>query len=508
MVLQLYIRSGHRLAHLTAIFAVVVYGVCGTAQASERLKEAQSLFSSGDYFRAAQYAFDAKQGGASEAESYALITQALVKSGMPQSASYFFIRTLQSQDRSAIRKALTVTEKMLNAVGVDLLRPYLTKHTKLEDYNAENRLAYQYAIAKDVLLKGDERKAVDLLKTIRSDSSLYPYALQLRASAKAILGENAAALADFKACEDSVPSAVGKSLKRETQDLKNRCIAGQARVLYQGNRFADADRTYDRIEKASFVWPEILFEQAWNAFSQREYNRSLGKLVSYKSPALKFVFNSEVDVLNAQSYLALCLYSDANTIVTEFNSRYAKLGEEVKRFVESNASNLPAFFEVGKRALNAPLHTNNLFYKMMNRFIRGPYFQALAAAEKKTSAERRLIAQKGGDSAKGFSGFLNEVLDWRLSNVRTLGGAFVKNSLIDYHQVLIADFEKMSFIKLEMLKRAKEALMNSRSAEKNRERGTVMPSRKDYQYRWSFNGEYWNDELGDYVFGLESECRS
>lgn len=508
MVLQLHIRSRHRLAYLTAVLAAAFAGLTTETYASERLAEAQSLFSSGDYFRAAQYAFDAKQGGAPEAESYALITQALVKAGMPQSASYFFIRTLQSQDRNSIRRALTVTEKMLNAVGVDLLRPYLTKHTKIEDYNAENRLAFQYSIAKDALLKGDEKKAVELLKTIRHDSSLYPYALQIRASAKAILGESSGAVNDFKACEEAVPSVVGKSLKREVQDLKNRCLAGQARVLYQTGHFSDADRTYDRIEKASFVWPEILFEQAWNAFSQREYNRSLGKLVSYKSPALKFVFNSEVDVLNAQSYLSLCLYSDANAIVTDFNSHYAKLGEEVKRFVESNASNLNAFFEVGKRALAAPLHTNNLFYKMMNRFVRSPYFQSLASAEKKTSAERRLIAQKGGDSAKGFSGFLNEVLDWRLSNVRTLGGAFVKNSLIDYHQVLIADFEKMSFIKLEMLKRAKEALMDTRSTEKNRERGTVMPARKDYQYRWSFNGEYWNDELGDYVFGLESQCRS
>lgn len=508
MVLKLHVFSWRRLAHLTAISAVLSVATAGSANASERLKEAQSLFSSGDYFRSAQYAFEAKQSGSPEAESYALITQALVKAGMSQSASYFFIRTLQSQDRASIRKALTVTEKMLTSVGVDLLRPYLTKHTKLEDYNSENRLAYQYAIAKDALLKGDEKKAVDLLKGIRHDSSLYPYAMQIRGSAKAISGDSQGAIADFKACEDSVPSTIGKSLKRENQDLRNRCIAGEARVLYQNGRFADADRAYDRVEKASFVWPEILFEQAWNSFALREYNRSLGKLVSYKSPALKFVFNSEVDVLNAQSYLALCLYSDANTIVTEFNGRYAKLGEEVKRFVEANASNLPAFFEVGKKALKSPLHTNNLFNRMMNRFVRGPYFQSLAAAEKKTSTERHLIATKGGDSAKGFSGFLNEVLDWRISNVRTLGGAFVKNSLIDYHQTLIADFEKMSFIKLEMLKRAKEALMDTRSSEKNRERGTVMPSRKDYQYRWSFNGEYWNDELGDYVFGLESECRS
>jgi len=64
----------------------------------------------------------------------------------------------------------------------------------------------------------------------------------------------------------------------------------------------------------------------------------------------------------------------------------------------------------------------------------------------------------------------------------------------------------MAFIKLEMLGRAKERLMFKRAASAERSRGNVRPSRRDDQMFWSFNGEFWNDELGDYVFGLESEC--
>jgi len=30
--------------------------------------------------------------------------------------------------------------------------------------------------------------------------------------------------------------------------------------------------------------------------------------------------------------------------------------------------------------------------------------------------------------------------------------------------------------------------------------------RNDKQYFWTFNGEFWADELGDYVFALRSEC--
>ena len=86
----------------------------------------------------------------------------------------------------------------------------------------------------------------------------------------------------------------------------------------------------------------------------------------------------------------------------------------------------------------------------------------------------------------------------------------MKNSLIDHHSVLVADFEKISFIRLEMLSRAKDKLIrktqNATAEEQERTRGVVRPTRKDNQMFWTFNGEFWNDELGDYIFGLESEC--
>ncbi|MEK7689923.1 MAG: hypothetical protein AAB425_02770, partial [Bdellovibrionota bacterium] len=369
---------------------------------------------------------------------------------------------------------------------------------------------------------------------------LYPFALQLRGTAKAIMGKSESALSDFEECvdlaEDQAASVAGETRgesgvgrewaeqrEREAFDLAARCQAGHARSLYQENRFDEADRSYDLIPKASFVWTDILFEQAWNAFGLSEFNRTLGKLVSYKSPGLQFVFNPEMDVLRAQSYLALCLYSDANAVVNEFNSRYGRLGEQVKDFVETNANDLGAFFNRGKKAVGEPLHTRDLFDQMLNRFVRSPYFMNLVVAERAVSSENTVIQRFAAlgdlkstpvrDPGEGLTGFLEQVLKWRLKSIRFLGGAFVKNSLLDHHTQLISDFEKMQFIKLEMLRLAKDRLAGKTydpelDGEDGRSRGNRRPYRKDDQYYWSFNGEFWNDELGDYVFGLESECRS
>ncbi len=497
-------------------------------EGSRRLAEAQALYQSGQYFKAARYAFAAAEEDPSrQAEAYSWVTLSLVRARLYNAASFFFVKTLQSGNKAATRRVLSETQELLVRVGGDLLRKYMIRHTTYDDYDSLNRSAYLYALGKDALLKGDAQRAIGYLNGIDRRSALWPFALQVRATAYVLAGKQDLAINDFQSCAEEANSYVSgvssngrgddgrvKQRRREADDLRARCLAGESRVLYEQERFADADRAYDRIPKASFVWPDILFEQAWNSFGRQEYNRTLGKLVSYRSPALSFVFIPEADVLKAQAYLGLCLYSDANEVINEFNSKYAAVGEEVKRFVEKNQHDLTAFYAAGASALKAPLHTRNDFHRMMNRFVRGPYFQNLvdaeAAIQSEVGAVRTFASMHSGaqnEPGRGFPGFLNQVLAWRVKTVKLLGGAFVKNSLMDYHSALISDFEKMAFIKLEMLSRAKDRLIYKKANASERNRGNVEPSRRDDQYKWSFNGEFWNDELGDYVFGLESECQ-
>jgi hypothetical protein len=514
--------------------APVLRNVTPVRQGADPLATAQLLYRQGQYFTAARFAFSAAEGDpARVANAYSWVAVSLDLAGLHQAASYFFIRTLQTGHRPAIRRVLARTESLLLRGGGDLLRKYLLRHTAYEDYDPVARGAFLYALAKEELLRGQPRKALEYLRAIGRESALGTHALQLSASAHAILGDDAAALADFALCRERAEgvqrSGAGPSrgevdprfeaqLRREAGDLAARCRAGEARTLYQGGKFSEADRAYDSIPKESLVWPEILFEQAWNAFGRQEYNKALGKLVTYRSPALEFVFNPETEVLRAQSYLALCMISDTQRVLSEFDARYLPIGEKLKRFVEARADDLPGFYEAGKRALRGPLFGAGDIERVLNRFVRSPYFQALVAAEEAVTDEsaaielfsRSSLARADGGAGqrqKGFSGFLANVLEWRKKSVRLLGGAFVKNSLLDHHRALIDDFEKMSFIRLEMLSQSKQRLLApSKLESKERVRGNVWPRRRDDQMRWGFNGEFWADELGDYVFGLESEC--
>ena len=63
----------------------------------------------------------------------------------------------------------------------------------------------------------------------------------------------------------------------------------------------------------------------------------------------------------------------------------------------------------------------------------------------------------------------------------------------------------MSYIKLEVLSRLRKEILDESNINK-RTRGDIKYlKRNEKQYFWNFNGEFWADELGDYVFALKSE---
>jgi tetratricopeptide (TPR) repeat protein len=517
--------------------SVLLFG--GEARAN--YVDVKRAFGSGQYFTAARIAFNDANRTSSVPEksmAYAWVTESLVRAGLDQSALYFFIRTLQLQDRAASRKVLELAPLFMDRAGTDFLKKFLIRYTRADEYSPRARSAFHLAMAKDKLGSGDYPGALQSASMVDPSSPLYPLSLQLKGTAELMLDQTREALMDFEACADNAEQrnlieagSIEERLKKEqpgalaekwealrkdaARDLKARCVANQARVLYETGQFEEADRAYDMIPKASFVWTDTLFEHAWSTFAKEEYNRTLGKLVSYKSPALQFSFNSEVDVLMAQAYLSLCLYTDAGRIIEDFNRRLGSLALDVKKFVEVNAAkDARPYFALGRRALQDKLHTEIVMHRFLNRFVRSPYFQSLSLSQDRVLAEKIAIQRLDAirpetrtGPAAGFPGFLNAALDWRVRTIQLLGGVFVRNSMIDHHQVLISDLEKMQFMKIDILSHEKEKLMQPETAvASERNRGNRIPVRRDDQLLWSFNGEFWNDEIGDYVFALESEC--
>jgi hypothetical protein len=57
-----------------------------------------------------------------------------------------------------------------------------------------------------------------------------------------------------------------------------------------------------------------------------------------------------------------------------------------------------------------------------------------------------------------------------------------------------------------VLAQRKERLYQTDVVEGKKRGDVKYIERNKKQYFWTFNGEFWADELGDYVFALRSEC--
>lgn len=165
-----------------------------TPRAIEKAYEdAARLQDSRRYYASAAKSFDIYTAGDGRYQNRALakLTETLILSGLPNAASYFYIKVLQSGDRNAIRSVLKFLPAMLDHVGGDLLRKYLIRSTSESDYDSETRNHFFYFLGKDELLKGDASAALQALNKVSSGSGILAQASYLKGTAQAILGQTA-----------------------------------------------------------------------------------------------------------------------------------------------------------------------------------------------------------------------------------------------------------------------------------------------------------------------------
>ena len=311
--------------------------------------------------------------------------------------------------------------------------------------------------------------------------------------------------------------SIGNFAKSEQEALHYRCMAGVARALYQSKQYREAELWYGKIDIHSIVWPQILYEWAWSYVAQGKYNHALGKLVTYKAPLLDWFLNPEISLLRALSYLQLCLYEDVSKESKYFIKRYGKLGLRIKNLLNSTASgrrrDFERLFDLGVSSFHSGMFkTRDPLLRMMNKFIQSPYFVRIAHTDRNVSRELTWMRIRDPQRDRGLSGFLLGVLNWRKEIARRLGGLYVRERLDTEYKNILKSVKTMDIVKLEMLQNLKKRLQDENinygtDEFGNKVRGSLgKPSIFSNQYFWNFNGEFWVDELGGYIFALRSEC--
>lgn len=441
----------------------------------------------------AQRAFEQRSGNK---RARALINE-LVASGFYFSAMPLMKEYLISENSDLDRSIETSLSRMISVVGVKQFETLPERYLR-----RSNSANIKYVLAKKYLRDQKFNQAVALLKQIRRNHPIFPYSQNMMGAIFSIQKQYANASVAFNECIRVSNARMKNNSSRRLILNRDYCVVGLARNKFGEKDYQDADLLYLDLPKSSSVWPEILFEEGWNSYYQKNYNRSLGKLVSYKAPVFEHVFNPEIEVLNALTYLKLCLFQDAKLISNQFYDRYMGDARKLRNYLRGYKSNTNFYFDLMVRYEQSQASPTPLMKTLFNSVAREEVYRDIKAQIRAAANEYRRIKRKPNSR---FKRLVVVNLQEAIQSQKRILGAFIRAKLVSHYAQLYRAFEGMSYIKLEVLAQKKAKLYSF--DDKNRSRGDVKYiQRNEKQYFWDFNGEFWADELGDYVFALKSEC--
>jgi hypothetical protein len=248
------------------------------------------------------------------------------------------------------------------------------------------------------------------------------------------------------------------TLKKQLKLNEEYCVLGRARVRFAKRDFTDANLLYLDIPKSSYIWPEILVEEAWNSYYLKNYNRTLGKLVTYKAPVLDYIFNPEIEVLNALTYLKMCLYGDAKNVADDFYKKYLTPARNLRKVLQRQRRNYSYFYRLMADFEKLGSRVNGkLVNHMLKSISREGAYKELKESYVLAANEMQKVREISNRSLR--YALASNIADVVKTQVRIIG-AFIKGRMVGKYAELYKAFEGMSYIKLEVLQQRKQRLYN------------------------------------------------
>ncbi len=315
------------------------------------------------------------------------------------------------------------------------------------------------------------------------------------------------AISKYKHCKTIAKKWSGNAYTKEQgmffNKLSDSCTIHMARTYYKRRDYKTALKIYKTIPKRNYQWPYLLIEQAWTNYYLGDYNRALGLLVTYKSPLLSSYFLPGADVLSALSYHKLCLWNDTALLIDKYQTEYGPKSEALQKQLESQKNSDNYFFNLITRELSAnekDLYINKLVLQISKKIK----FQTEYTAYKKAMVELKFVSTKTNSA---FFKFLKERLTDEVTFRKVNLNYYIKRYLFQF----INDVHKYSYemfsIKIDVMSKRRDLVYEDKKLISDRSRGSFENlNRETKQYFWDFRGEFFADELGDYSFGLKSNC--
>lgn len=301
----------------------------------------------------------------------------------------------------------------------------------------------------------------------------------------------------------------GDGLNASDRDLMELGTLAMARTFYSTGDYETSLKYYSRIKRKSEYWPKALFESSWAFFQTDDYNKALGNLHSLNSPFFADSYFPEGPILSAVIYFYNCKYDRVRLVLDDFDYYYSPLIDEVQA-VLSRYQDPSEMYDWIESLKKGKVDFDAQVYQILNAALNDAEVSRRFDLVRTVEAETNKIGTMPDawkSSPLGES--LVQESELALSFARSSAGTLARQRL----ERVVRELEELTRQKEEItfeVARAEQGQIQAdiRAGMSVGQNITKAPEIKvsDQELYWTFDGEYWRDELGAYVFNMNSEC--
>jgi hypothetical protein len=282
---------------------------------------------------------------------------------------------------------------------------------------------------------------------------------------------------------------------------RNTAQLNVARAYYSSGNYGQAIASYAAIERSSDWWLDAQFERAWAHFRGNDVNGALSMLFNHESVFFTDFFYPEADLLRAYSLFVMCKFPDASKEMDAFVEKYGPIEKELDAI---SLSPQEAFADVvafrDEEPTKLPIYVLRPF-RHEQRLT-----DAIAAVE--ASDDELKQAEKVGGRLGALATEL--VKAQREARVEAEGKrvlARVEKAKADLKAMLEGiEITRLDLLNLETQMYERAAATGVLEYGSHIEKLRDMKKKKQGFRVWPWQGEYWADELGWYVFDARPDC--
>jgi tetratricopeptide (TPR) repeat protein len=399
---------------------------------------------------------------------------------------------------------LSRLEELLYFTGIEILEDY--EPTMLARFPTSST---RFILGRQAIQRKDYKKAFGLMDKVHPDHRYYPESQLLLAQVYDGLKNKEGEFAAYDRCQVSAEKqekkAASEKIGRYFRMVYEICLVNRARHHYKAGNYQAAIDAYNKIPKRSYKWPYIILEKAWAYYMLGDFNRTLGLLVTYKSPLLDTYFFPEAEYLTALAYFRLCLYDDTLTIINQYYQFYRPRFQALEAVLRKHKSTPNYFYNLmfrpGEELKKHETFTRQIVTRMKKQTRFSLDFNSIYKINQEM---KRILREK-----KAIQHKLMPHLASVRENMVTKINYNAKTDIFDFLQSVPFFSSELFKVNLEVLSRKKDLVYSGKKLIADRGRGDFSNvQRTRFEEFWKFHGAFWADELGDYSFGLKSNCQT